>query len=101
MKDEMKYQSKVIPLRGYDHPKFKWINSSQTDIRRTWRMEPLMKAVLEFQYPEDEYKLEHALKGTQYYNALCEIDIILAAPYTKADAYGRIKKVILEVLGDT
>jgi hypothetical protein len=38
------------------------------------------------------------LKGTQYYDALCEIDIILAAPYTKADAYGRIKKVILEVL---
>ena len=60
-----------------------------------------MKAVLEFQYPEDEYKLEHALKGTQYYNALCEIDIVLAAPYTKADAYGKIKKVILEVLGDT
>ena len=57
-----------------------------------------MKAVLEFQYPEDEYKLEHALKGTQYYNALCEIDIVLAAPYTKADAYGKIKKVILEVL---
>ena len=60
-----------------------------------------MKAVLEFAWPEDEYKLEHALKGTEYYDALCEIDIILAAPYTKADAYGRIKKVILEVLGDT
>jgi hypothetical protein len=63
-------------------------------------MGPLMKAVLEFAWPEDEYKLEHALKGTQYYDALCDIDIILAAPYTKADAYGRIKKVILEVLGD-
>jgi len=64
-------------------------------------MGPLMKAVLEFAYPEDEYKLEHALKGTQYYDALCEIDIILAAPYTKADAYGRVKKVIFEVLEGT
>ena len=60
-----------------------------------------MKAVLEFAYPEDEHKLQHAMRGTEYYQALCEIDNILAAPYTKADAYGRIKKVILEVLGDT
>jgi hypothetical protein len=57
-----------------------------------------MKAVLEFQYPEDEYKLEHALKGTKYYDALCEIDVILAAPYTKADAYGKIKKIITNIL---
>jgi hypothetical protein len=42
MKDEMKYQSKVIPLRGYDHPKFKWVNSAQTDIRRTWRKARLL-----------------------------------------------------------
>jgi hypothetical protein len=60
-----------------------------------------MKAVLEFQYPEDEYKLEHALKGTQYYDALCEIDVILAAPYTKADAYGKIKKIITNILEGT
>jgi hypothetical protein len=64
-------------------------------------MGPLMKAVLEFAWPEDEYKLEHALKGTEYYDALCEIDNILAMPYTKADAYGRVKKVIFEVLGGT
>jgi hypothetical protein len=61
-------------------------------------MEPLMKAVLEFEYPDDEYKLQHAMRGTEYYDALCEIDNILAMPYTKADAYGRVKKVIFEVL---
>jgi hypothetical protein len=57
-----------------------------------------MKAVLEFEYPQDEYKLEHALKGTKYYDALCEIDVILAAPYTKADAYGKIKKIVTNIL---
>ena len=57
-----------------------------------------MKAVLEFHYPDDEYKLQHAMRGTEYYEALCEIDNILAAPFTKADAYGKIRKVIFEVL---
>ncbi len=60
-----------------------------------------MKAVLEFEYPQDEYKLEHALKGTKYYDALCEIDVILAAPYTKADAYGKIKKIIDNTLEES
>lgn len=59
-----------------------------------------MKAVLEFAYPEDEEKLQHAIKGSDYYEALCEIDNILAMPYTKADAYARIKKVIFEILED-
>jgi hypothetical protein len=59
-----------------------------------------MKAVLEFAYPEDEHKLQHAMKGFDYYEALCEIDNILAMPYTKADAYARIKKVIFEILED-
>ena len=61
-------------------------------------MGPLMKAVLEFEYPNDEYKLQNAMRGTEYYEALCEIDNILTMPYTKADAYARIKKVIFEVL---
>ena len=61
-------------------------------------MGPLMKAVLEFEYPDDEYKLQNAIRGTEYYEALCEIDNILTMPYTKADAYARIKKVIFEVL---
>ena len=59
-----------------------------------------MKAVLEFAYPEDEQKLHHAMKGFDYYEALCEIDNILAMPYTKADAYAKVKKVIFEILED-
>jgi hypothetical protein len=62
---------------------------------------PLMKAVLEFYYPEDEYKLQHAMRGSEYYDALCEIDEILASPLTKADAYSKIRKVIFDVLEGT
>jgi hypothetical protein len=40
--EQLKYQSKAIPLRGCDHPKFKWVNSSQTDVRRTWRKARLL-----------------------------------------------------------
>ena len=29
-----------------------------------------MKAVLEFAYPEDEQKLQHAMHATEYYEAL-------------------------------
>ena len=36
-----------------------------------------MKAVLEFNYPHDEPKLKHALKGEDYYLALVEIDRVL------------------------
>jgi hypothetical protein len=57
-----------------------------------------MKAVLEFAYPEDEFKLQHALKGVEYYDALCDIETILQMPYTKADAYGKIKKIINDIM---
>ena len=57
-----------------------------------------MKAVLEFAYPEDEHKLQHAMKATEYYDALCEIDNILAMPYTKAEAYSKIRAVVLQTL---
>jgi hypothetical protein len=59
-----------------------------------------MKAVLEFNYPEDEHKLEHALKGTDYYEALIAIDTVLTAPFTKADAHSRIKKIVAQILGE-
>jgi hypothetical protein len=59
-----------------------------------------MKAVLEFYYPEDEHKLQHAMKGTEYYDALCEIDNILAMPYTKAEAYTKIRAIVLQTLGE-
>jgi len=42
MKDEMKYQSKTVPLRLCTDPKFKYRNSSQTDVRRTWRKARLL-----------------------------------------------------------
>jgi hypothetical protein len=42
MKEEMKYQSKAIPLRGYNDPKFKWVSAANTDIRRTWRKARLL-----------------------------------------------------------
>ena len=42
MKDEMRYQSKVFPLRDCNHPKFKWVNAASTDIRRTWRKARLL-----------------------------------------------------------
>lgn len=57
-----------------------------------------MKALLEFSYPEDEDKLQHALRGVEYYEALCEIESVLQMPYTKADAYGKIKRIINNTL---
>lgn len=59
-----------------------------------------MKALLEFSYPEDEDKLQHAMRGVEYYEALCEIEAVLQMPYTKADAYGKIKKIINNTLED-
>ena len=59
-----------------------------------------MKALLEFAYPDDEQKLQHAMRATEYYDALCDIDNILAMPHTKAEAYTKIRAVILEVLGE-
>jgi len=42
MKEEMKYQSKAIPLRGCNDPKFKWVSAASTDIRRTFRKARLL-----------------------------------------------------------
>ena len=57
-----------------------------------------MKALLEFAYPEDEHKLQHAMRATEYYDALCDIDNILAGSHTKAEAHNMIKEVIHDVL---
>jgi hypothetical protein len=64
------------------------------------RKGPLMKAVLEFTYPQDEHRLQHALKGTEYYDALCEIDNILAESRTKAETVSLINKILDDVLGE-
>ena len=58
-----------------------------------------MKAVLEFSYPEDEQKLEHALKGAAYYEALSTIDSILRT-WGELDAHSKIKRVVAQVLGE-
>lgn len=36
-----------------------------------------MKAVIEYNYPEDEDKLKHALKGQDYFKALIAIEDLL------------------------
>ena len=59
-----------------------------------------MKAILEFAYPDDEDKLKHAMKGCDYYDVLCEIENIMSHPFTKAEAYSRIKKIIDATLED-
>jgi hypothetical protein len=32
----------VMPLRNISSPKFKWLDASKTDVRRTWRKARLM-----------------------------------------------------------
>lgn len=39
---KIKYQSRVTPLRSCDDPKFKWIGSAATDVRKTWRKARLL-----------------------------------------------------------
>ena len=42
MKEEIKYSSRAIPLRGCNDPKFKYFSAANTDIRRTWRKARLL-----------------------------------------------------------
>jgi len=42
MKEEIKYSSKAIPLRGCTDPKFKYYNAANTDVRKTWRKARLL-----------------------------------------------------------
>jgi hypothetical protein len=56
-----------------------------------------MKAVLEFNYPHDEPKLKHALKGEDYYLALVEIDRALMAS-DRDDMLFRINRILEGVL---
>lgn len=43
--EQLKYQSKAIPLRLCTDPKFKYRNASQTDVRRTWRKARLLMLI--------------------------------------------------------
>ena len=56
-----------------------------------------MKAVLEFNYPHDEPKRKHALKGEEYYLALVEIDRALMAS-DRDDMLFRINRILEGVL---
>ena len=42
MKEEIKYSSRAIPLRGCNDPKFKYFSAANTNIRRTWRKARLL-----------------------------------------------------------
>ena len=57
-----------------------------------------MKAVLEFNYPEDEDKLRHALNGTSYYNALLDIEQLLNHSTNKLPKLKDIREVINKTL---
>jgi hypothetical protein len=55
-----------------------------------------MKAVLEFNYPDDEDAFKYAVKGEEYYKALIEIDTVLFSP--QKDVIDRIKNILDRVL---
>jgi hypothetical protein len=39
---KLKYLSRVTPLRSCDDPKFKWVGSSDTNVRKTFRKARLL-----------------------------------------------------------
>ena len=59
-----------------------------------------MKAVLEFQYPEDERKLLFALKGIDMHDALIEIKAIIRRERVKLDFTPSVLALIETVTDD-
>lgn len=55
------------------------------------------KAILEFEYPDDEDALLFALKGQAMYKALASIKMVVSAPYTKTEMVNQIKAVLNEI----
>ena len=55
------------------------------------------KAVLEFEYPEDEDALLFALKGQVMYKALANIKLAMSAPSTKAEMVTQVKAILDDV----
>ena len=55
------------------------------------------KAILEFDYPDDEDALLFALKGQAMYKALASIKMVMSAPYTKAEMVSQVKTVLDEI----
>lgn len=55
------------------------------------------KAILEFEYPDDEDALLFALKGQAMYKALANIKMVTSSPYTKTEMVSQIKTVLNEI----
>ena len=55
------------------------------------------KAVLEFDYPDDEDKLLFALKGQAMYKALASIKMVMSAPASKAEMVSQVKTILNEI----
>jgi len=55
------------------------------------------KAVLEFEYPDDEDALLFALKGQAMYKALASIKMVMSAPASKAEMVSQVKTILNEI----
>jgi hypothetical protein len=58
------------------------------------------KAVLEFDYPDDEDALLFALKGQAMYKALASINMVMSAPASKAEMVSQVKTILSEIFAE-
>jgi hypothetical protein len=58
------------------------------------------KAVLEFDYPDDEDALMFALKGQAMYKALASINMVMSAPASKAEMVSQVKTILSEIFAE-
>ena len=58
------------------------------------------KAVLEFDYPDDEDALLFALKGQAMYKALASIKMVMSAPASKAEMVSQVKTILSEIFAE-
>ena len=58
------------------------------------------KAVLEFDYPDDEDNLLFALKGQAMYKALASINMVMSAPASKAEMVSQVKTILNEIFAE-
>ena len=58
------------------------------------------KAVLEFDYPDDEDALLFALKGQAMYKALASINMVMSAPASKVEMVSQVKTILNEIFAE-
>ena len=58
------------------------------------------KAVLEFDYPDDEDALLFALKGQAMYKALASIKMVMSAPASKAEMVSQVRTILNEIFAE-